>query len=210
MQWIAMVTMLIDHIGVVFFPEQVTFRVIGRIAFPIYVYLAVLGYRRTSSFSKYFTRLVILALLSQLPFQLAFDTNGINVIGTLAISILIIKCIDALKGKPILYISIALIGAIVLDSLPFDYGAYGLILMLLYRYLMHKPAFLLLAHIALELLFLIVKQWGIQFISLIVTLAFISNEALISKLDSLRAPKWIWRLFYPLHLTILFVIVNFL
>lgn len=210
MQWIAMFTMLIDHIGAIFFPGQITFRIIGRIAFPLYVYLAVIGYQRTSRFSMYMCRLILLALVSQLPFQYAFGTTHLNVIGTLAISVAVIKCIDVFKTKLYLSIPIILIGVILLDYFPFDYGVYGLLLMILYRYCLKKPMLLLLLHFVLELFFMFVYQWGIQFFSISVTIALAYYQPLITQWDKLRAPKWLWRLFYPLHLTLLFLIVKFL
>jgi len=210
MQWIAMITMLIDHIGVVFFPDYIIFRLIGRIAFPLYAYLAVLGYQRTTNFRNYFIRLVILALIAQLPFQLAFNTIGINVIGTLAISIAVIKCIDHFRHKPWLFGSIVILAALVLDSFPFDYGMYGLILMIIYRYLLHKPSIALLAHLALEIFSLTFYKWGIQSLSVLVTLYLIYNQQGVKFLDRIRAPKWLWRLFYPIHLIILYIIVRFM
>ena len=49
LQLIAMITMLIDHVGAAFFPDQLEWRVIGRISFPIYAYCIVLGYRHTKN-----------------------------------------------------------------------------------------------------------------------------------------------------------------
>ena len=35
---IAMLTMLVDHIGLLFFPEIMAFRIVGRIAMPLFAY----------------------------------------------------------------------------------------------------------------------------------------------------------------------------
>lgn len=209
MQWIAMITMLIDHIGAIFYPDQLIYRLIGRIAFPIYVFLSMLGYQRTSNFKRYFIRLITLALVSQLPFQLAFDTNHINAIGTLTVSVAVLKCIDIFKQKYILNGIIILIAAILLQYLNFDYGAYGLLLMLIYRFFIHKPAIVLLAQLTIEILFIFISHWGIQFFSLFVTLFLAYRQQLLVQLDRLRAPNWLWRLFYPIHLTFLCLIVRF-
>ncbi len=71
---IAIITMLIDHIGYIFFPKYSIFRTIGRIAFPIFAYLIAVGYKHTSSLSKYSLRLFCFALLSYLPF-VYFNTD---------------------------------------------------------------------------------------------------------------------------------------
>ncbi len=64
---IAMITMLVDHIGVLFFPGITLFRTIGRIAFPIFAYQIALGYTYTHDRNKYGKRLLIFAFISQIP-----------------------------------------------------------------------------------------------------------------------------------------------
>ena len=68
---IALVTMLIDHIGAIFYPDMIALRVIGRIAFPIYCFLLVQGFLHTSNLKKYMVRMGVFALLSEVPFDLA-------------------------------------------------------------------------------------------------------------------------------------------
>lgn len=196
MQWIAMLTMLIDHIGVVFFPEQIWLRIIGRIAFPIYAYLVVVGYQRTRSYRNYIIRVALLALIAQPAYQWAFDTTHLNIIVTLFVGLVLFKLLDYTAKHRIVQILLVLGTVAAADYFSFDYGAYGILLMLLFRYIRKEKLFLY--HALLELVFLLV--WGIQFFSLIVTYMISYQANILTKADAVKVPRWLWRSFYPLHL----------
>ena len=61
-QLVAMVSMVVDHVGVVFYPGEMCWRIVGRLAFPIYAVLVGIGLAKTRDVSLYARRLVLLAL----------------------------------------------------------------------------------------------------------------------------------------------------
>ncbi|OAB45963.1 TraX family protein [Paenibacillus glacialis] len=202
MQWIAMLTMLMDHIGYVFFPDEMMWRTIGRLAFPIYTYALVQGYLHTSNQLKYGIRLLIIAILSQLPYELAFDTSRFNVVATLFIAVLVMNILDRISSK-ILSVGIVLLFGILMQIIPFDYGAYGLVLVLLFKYLSSHE--LVFAHVFLNVVYLFSNNAILQMYSIVPTLVIVYGPILWTRLESIRVRKWIWRSFYPLHLSLIVI-----
>ena len=67
---IAAVCMLVDHIGYIFFPEQLIWRLIGRISMPLFAYSIARGYeysRQKNTIPRYVKKLAAFAAVSQLP-----------------------------------------------------------------------------------------------------------------------------------------------
>ncbi len=96
---LALVSMLIDHAGAVFFPQYRWMRYVGRLAFPIYAFLICEGYVYTRNVYKYLLRLGIFALLSEVPYDLAFNDEinffkDVNVYFTLFFGLLSLVLID--------------------------------------------------------------------------------------------------------------------
>lgn len=116
---IAIITMTIDHIGAVIVNELISLkpglynryiglynvcRDIGRLAFPIFCFLIVEGFLHTRNVKKYMARLFIFALISEIPFDLAFQGKIIyplyqNVFFTLCLGLLSIYISDLILKK---------------------------------------------------------------------------------------------------------------
>ena len=73
---IALAFMLIDHSGKVLFSNCQEMRILGRIAFPIYVWCMIVGFWRTRSVPKYLFRILLVGVISQPLYALALDDNG--------------------------------------------------------------------------------------------------------------------------------------
>ncbi len=124
---IAVITMTIDHIGILFFPQIVLLRIIGRLALPIYVFLVVEGYMHTRDIYRYMTRIGIVAILSELPFDLlAYGRINLyrqNVMWTLLTILLVMYISSKFNYVFGLLASVCLgYGA---QLAGFDYGLYG-------------------------------------------------------------------------------------
>lgn len=211
MQFLAMLTMLIDHIGVVFFPENAYLRIIGRIAFPLYAYGIVQGYHYTRSRPKYAGRLLVLALLSQLPFMWAFEETSLNVIATLLLCLLTLMLIDKLNPENARWyipFVVAVPAFLLMEWIPMDYGGYALLLVLIYRY--SSPRWMVVWHTALNLFFAVYLLWIIQLFSAISTWAVVQYPKVKEWFGGIPVPRWLWRSFYPAHLLLLALLGNWL
>ena len=138
---LACVSMLLDHIG--YFWNIDSLRIVGRIAFPIFVYMIYNGYRHTSSKGKYALRLAVFAVGTQIPFNLfvygqLFYNNG-NVFFTLLAALLCLWSVDAmLKHKTLRWFcllpTVIVCGLYHAGILVSDYGAIGVLMILVYYF----------------------------------------------------------------------------
>ena len=135
---IAMITMVIDHIGAVLFPNVLWLRLIGRISFPLYVWLLVMGFLHTSGFKRYMLNMGIFALLSEIPFDLALwgkvGFEGQNIYFALLLSLIMLYFLKHFleKGEGIANragcLAVILAAMSVAGILRFDYGCAGPVL----------------------------------------------------------------------------------
>ena len=70
LQWLALVAMLIDHLGYLFFPGIPLLRAVGRLSFPIFAFLLAEGLAYTANVKRYALRLWAFAVFSEVPYQL--------------------------------------------------------------------------------------------------------------------------------------------
>lgn len=132
---IALTTMIIDHYGAIFRSSQILFRIIGRIAFPIYCFLIVEGYFHTRDVKKYASKLFIFALISEIPFDYAFfsriNWSHQNIFFTLFIGLQAIHLLEIYKDKSsLISLSIILSASLLASLLRTDYNFIGIIYIL--------------------------------------------------------------------------------
>lgn len=211
---VAIITMLVDHIGKAFFPNQIIFTIIGRIAFPLFAYCIVVGCLYTSNFTKYLERLGIFAVVSQPFFVAAFHPTmegflqqilNVNIFFTLIAGVLTIRALMNFKK----YGWLLLIVVAMELFLGLDYSFYGIIMMVLF-YIGRNNS---------KLSFVLVFIWmtilhglgnDISIGSVSVNTQFFAILALpfiyIHTTFNPRINKYFFYVFYPAHFFIIFLI----
>lgn len=208
---LAMVFMTIDHIGYFFFPNQIGWRVIGRLAAPIFTYLIVQGVRNTSNLPLYVIRLLVLAFIYQIILILTVSQNLVE----LDIIFNFIGLIILLKGPP--WAKLVLIPLYGLVSI--SYGWWVLAVGAIY-YVVKSTTLQPLLTSGATLIFSLLSLWQnqgnnpIDYIQPFACLSFViiwltekTNSWLKQKkwLD-FCLPKYLMYIYFPAHWLVLFLI----
>lgn len=140
---IGAVSMVLDHVGVILFPDAEIFRVLGRLAFPLFAFMIAEGCRHTRHKWRYFGSVFGVAALCQIVLYLYNRSLEMNVLVTFSISILLIyalqwccKHLVALVETPawlrlaVLFTLLLGVGGVLILDLfvDLDYGAVGCLL----------------------------------------------------------------------------------
>ncbi len=213
---IAILSMLIDHIGAVFFEELLIFRIIGRIAFPIFAFFIAEGWQFTKSRKKYVVLIAIFAVASQVPYMFLFEKIILNVLFTFLLSLLLIYQYDAIaknsENREIYAINFVLTNIVILCFSVFnlfDYGYMGVILPLtiyIFRNNKNKKmlamAFLLI-FLSLSIVFNDVSNfyYYMQFFSLFALLPLYFYNGKKGKINL----KYFFYFFYLVHILVLLI-----
>lgn len=235
---IAIITMLIDHTAAVVLKRMIVeqnlsiamtmgpmepivslyyvMRLIGRLGFPIFIFLLTEGLEHTRNQWKYLLRLFLFALVSEIPFDFAFNLSQEqiasgqileftyqNVFFTLTIGLAAIIGIKAIQGtelqpvlKVLLNIGITIVGMALGFLLQTDYDAIG-VLAIVMMYLLRQRKTLAVFTTCLVLMF----SSSLEISAFLVLLP-------IGTYNGKRGwnLKWVFYVFYPAHLLILWLI----
>jgi hypothetical protein len=192
---LAAVTMLLDHIGVVFFPEAAGLRIIGRISFPLFIWLLVQGEAHTRDLNRYGLRLAVLGLVSQPIYQLTFRATGLNILFELLVGLV---CLRLVRKLPQFQLPIWLGGAGLSELLPMGYGSYGIALVAL-TYYFRPRAVWWLAWVGFHLVWAAIGG-AFQLPAIAVPLIFMMANG-----ERGAKARWFYA-FYPGHLALLWLI----
>lgn len=224
LKYIALFTMAIDHIGAVLLPGisplYEIFRGIGRLAFPLYCFLLVEGYFHTSNKRAYLTRLFLFALISEIPFDLAFYhfprahslsilMSHQNVFFTLTAAFLAMWILDHywFTNRPIGLFCALLLGFLA-ELGHFDYGLSGVVVVLLFfrcRKGTLPVSKLFFYFLACFVVLPVDSLFGLVIFATVPLLAFYDGTKGTALPGGRTFPgaKYIFYGFYPVHLTVL-------
>ena len=133
---IAIISMICDHASDAIIGHFSFFNLIGRIAFPLFCFQLVNGYKHTQNINKYMTRLIIFGILSQIPFSFfiyfysgSFTT--LNIFFTFALGLLAIYVLDKIPNNlKFLGITLDILIIALAEIIKVDYGWFGVALIL--------------------------------------------------------------------------------
>ena len=217
---IAICTMFIDHMGHTLFPGVMWLRCIGRIAFPIFCFLIAEGCVYTHDRKKYALRLLVFALLSEIPFNLmtggrVWNPYDQNVLWTLLAGALVCWLMDwALKKRTVW--AFVLTGAVtvaaywLLELVNTDYGGWGMLLVAMF-YCVHRAPYGWAVKMAAEAFWL--AFFSIAVMGGVLSIELWSLWALVpiwlyngQRGFSNKAVQYGFYAFYPVHILILSLI----
>lgn len=139
---LAMVLMVLDHACWAIAFEHQWMTCAGRLAFPLFAFLIAEGYRHTKDFKRYFKRMLLFALISELPFNLMTGGGLLNpfhqnVMFTFCLALLILRMADKAWNRSWWEgLLVAVFGGCLGYGLGFltfvDYYGYGVITVLIF------------------------------------------------------------------------------
>lgn len=231
---IAMTLMLMDHLWATLLPAREWLTCAGRVAFPIFAFMAVEGYFHTRSFKKYILRMLLFAVLSEIPFDLMYGGTWFypvhqNVLWTFLLGLLGVWLMEQVrkKGKTWMYLLVCVLvvpAGLLLGTLCMvDYYGVGVLTVFVFYFLHGRKWWCFLGQLAalywlnVELLgglMYPVQLFGMEFelcqqglalLALIPIWLYHGRQGYHSK-----PFQYLCYAFYPVHMLLLVVVLNFI
>lgn len=212
---IAMISMILDHVGLTFFPQIELFGILGRLALPIYAYMIAEGCAHTRNRKKYLGMILGMGIIFQLVYLVFMNDLYQGILITFSLSIGMIYAVEGfLKNNKPLYrilMILVILGILFFDigfpilfkkhGFNVDYGVWGLLLPVVIYFMPNKTSKLICGTIFLSAMayFSIRRQWF--------ALLSIPILALYNGKRGKRNMKYFFYIAYPLHLVIIYGIM---
>ena len=231
---LAMTFMLMDHLWATLLPAQEWLTCVGRIAFPIFAFMAVEGYFHTHNLKKYLFRMLIFAVISEVPFDLMYGGTWFypvhqNVIWTLMMGLVGIHLMETVRKKKSTFAYILVSAAVVilgglLGTLSMvDYYGIGVLTVFIFYFFRGRKWWCLLGQI-LALYWVNVEMLGgLMYPIRLFGMEFELCQQGLALLALL--PIWLYRgrqgyhskpfqyfcyAFYPVHMLVIVLVLNFI
>ncbi len=213
---IAAVTMFIDHAGLILFPQYRIFRIIGRLAFPIYAYCIAEGFRYTKNRKKYFLRVFVLGLLCQIVYTVVERDIYLGILLTFSMSIGLMALADQFlaerrEGKigwGILFFPAVIAVYLLTRYVVVDYGFFGVMLPVFASLFKDKPR--RLAMFGAGLLAVSLEQYLLGSMTQFFSLFALVPLFLYNGKQGKYKLKNFFYIFYPAHMVFLYGIGFFI
>ena len=216
---IAAISMAIDHIGVILFPDIMLLRIIGRLAFPIFAFLIAEGCRYTKNRLRYFSVLALFAVVFQVFYTLFTQDIYLNIFFTLAFAILIIYglhfFLSAIQSRSVMKIIFSAVSVILIIACVYIAGEYFLIDYGFWGCMLPAFAYVVPARKSIAMKLLRIALFAVGMFPVIksidVPVQFYSYFALVPLLlyNGKRGKynmKYFFYIFYPVHIVIIYAI----
>jgi hypothetical protein len=220
---IAVIVMVLDHVMYLFGTEYFAFpvvivHIIGKTVAMIFPYLMARGYSYTRSPAQYGYRLLIFAIISQVPYILFFqkDVYHLNIMFTLFFGLQVLRAIREEKRVILKAANILIFTCLILLC---DYGVFALLIIIITflfgknrKYFAVMFAIVSLLHCCDNYAGLPVTLILLFFSAYLVSMAIIMLDESFDggKQSTYRKPgligKYAFYVFYPMHLWVLWVI----
>lgn len=210
---IALITMTIDHIGMMLFPGVRVLRAIGRIAFPIFAFMIAEGCQYTRNRRKYLLSMVSLAAVCQLVYYFAMGSLYMSVLVTFSLSIGLIYLADYAQAGSrfgtvglmaaicgLSFLTYVLPGLIPHTDYGIDYGIWGILLPVLVCFGKDKTE--KLRNFAVGQVLLALGSGYLQWFSL----ATVPLLAMYNGKRGKRKMKNLFYIYYPAHLVVIYLL----
>ncbi len=231
---IAMTLMLMDHLWATLLPAREWLTCARRVAFPIFAFMAVEGYFHTRSFKKYILRMLLFAVLSEIPFDLMYGGTWFypvhqNVLWTFLLSLLGVWLMEQVrkKGKTWMYLLVCVLvvpAGLVLGTLCMvDYYGVGVLTVFVFYFLHGRKWWCFLGQLAALYWLNVELLGGLMYPVQLFGMEFELCQQGLALLALI--PIWLYRgrqgyhskpfqylcyAFYPVHMLLLVVVLNFI
>ena len=231
---IAMTLMLMDHLWATLLPAKEWLTCAGRVAFPIFAFMAVEGYFHTRSFKKYILRMLLFAVLSEIPFDLMYGGTWFypvhqKVLWTFLLSLLGVWLMEQVrkKGKTWMYLLVCVLvvlAGLVLGTLCMvDYYGAGVLTVFVFYFLHGRKWWCFLGQLAALYWLNVELLGGLMYPVQLFGMEFELCQQGLALLALI--PIWLYRgrqgyhskpfqylcyAFYPVHMLLLVVVLNFI